>query len=152
MAFDVIYTTSTFPPDLTHDADLAAHDGVIRSRQLGLVNPNGSVARIVDFSPGAAPLMHRTVSLDYGIVIEGEVEMELDGGVTRVMRRGDVAVQRATNHGWRNRSTTEWARMFFVLQDAGKIEVGGRSLGTDFSNAGSDAEGFAGGKAVGGNV
>lgn len=61
--------------------------------------------------------MHRTQSLDYGVVIEGEVEMVLDDGVSTVMGRGDVAVQRGTSHGWRNVSKTEWARMFFVLQE-----------------------------------
>lgn len=71
---------------------------------------------MVDIAPGNEALMHRTQSLDYGIVIEGEVELVLDDGVSTVMRRGDVAVQRATSHGWRNVSGTEWARMFFVLQ------------------------------------
>ena len=101
------------------------------------MNPNGTVARIVDFAPGSEALMHRTQSLDYGIVIEGEVEMVLDEGVKRVLRRGDVAVQRGTNHGWRNTSGTEWARMFFVLQDCEKVvvEEGGRELGEDVSNA-----------------
>lgn len=85
--------------------------------------------------------MHRTQSLDYGIVIEGEVEMILDDGVTRRMGRGDVAVQRCTNHGWRNCSKTEWARMFFVLQDCEKLVIGGREMGEDVSGAGD-----AGGK------
>ncbi|KAF6223934.1 hypothetical protein HO133_010508 [Letharia lupina] len=149
MAFDVVYTTSTFPPNMNGNADLTAHDKLIQSDELGLVNPNGTVARMVDFGPGTEALMHRTQSLDYGIVIEGEVEMILDDGVKRIMRRGDVAVQRGTNHGWRNVSSTEWARMFFVLQDAQKIKIGDKELGADFSNAGSDTEGLAGGQDVG---
>ncbi len=80
--------------------------------------------------------MHRTQSLDYGIVLEGEVEMWLDDGTKQVMRRGDVAVQRGTSHGWRNTSATEWGRMFFVLQECERVEVGGKSLGEDVSNAG----------------
>lgn len=96
--------------------------------------------------------MHRTQSLDYGIILEGEVEMILDNGVKRVMKRGDVAVQRGTNHGWRNMSKTEWARMFFVLQDAQKIEIGGKELGADLSNAGSDAEGLIGGNDGGSKI
>lgn len=152
MAFDVVYTTSTFPPNMNGNADIATHDKILQSKQLGLVNPNGTVARIVDFSPGAEPLMHRTQSLDYGIILEGEVEMILDNGVKRVMKRGDVAVQRGTNHGWRNMSKTEWARMFFVLQDAQKIEIGGKELGADLSNAGSDAEGLIGGNDGGSKI
>ena len=70
--------------------------------------------------------------------------MLLDDGVSRIMGRGDVAVQRGTNHGWRNTSGTEWARMFFVLQDARKVEVGDQVLEADLSNAGSEAEGLKG--------
>ncbi|CAD6576349.1 MAG: hypothetical protein ASARMPRED_007699 [Alectoria sarmentosa] len=149
MAFDVVYTTSTFPPNMTGNADLAAHDQIVQSKQLGLVNPNGTVARMVDFGPGTRALMHRTQSLDYGIILEGEVEMILDDGVTRIMRRGDVAVQRGTNHGWRNTSSTEWARMFFVLQDAQKIEIGGKEIGEELSGAGKDADALAGRKEAG---
>ncbi|KAL6714807.1 hypothetical protein ACLMJK_007067 [Lecanora helva] len=141
MAFNVVYTTSKFPPDMTNDADLQAHTALLQKKELGLVNPNGTVARIVDFGPNSEPVMHRTKSLDYGIVLEGEVEMILDDGVKKVMRRGDVAVQRATNHGWRNTSETEWARMFFVLQDSEKLVVGGKELGEDLSNAGDAGTG-----------
>ena len=143
MAFNVVYSTSTFPPNMNGNADLSTHDKLIQTKQLGLVRPNGTVARIVDFGPGAEPLMHRTQSLDYGIILEGEIEMILDDGVSRVMRRGDVAVQRGTNHGWRNMSKTEWARMFFVLQDAQKIDIDGKELEEELSNAGSDAAGLA---------
>lgn len=143
MAFDPIYTTSTFPPNMNDNADISAHEALIQSGKLGLVNPNGTVARIVDLAPGSQPLMHRTQSLDYGVVLEGEVEMILDKGVKRVMGRGDVAVQRGTNHGWRNTSGTEWARMFFVLQEAGKIRIGGKELGEDLSSAGDEGGRFA---------
>ena len=115
-----------------------------KSRTLGLVNPNGTICRIVDFAPNCEPLMHRTQSLDYGVVLEGELEMVLDDGVTRVMGRGDVAVQRATIHGWRNTSQTEWARMLFVLQECQKPLAGGKELGEDVSSA-SSQEGLASG-------
>lgn len=52
-------------------------------------------------SPGLLSPMHRTVSLDYGVVLEGEVELVLDSGETRVLKRGDVAIQRGTCHAWR---------------------------------------------------
>lgn len=89
--------------------------------------------------------MHRTQSLDYGLVVEGEVEMELDDGVKVTLRRGDVAVQRGTIHGWRNVSPNGgWARMFFVLQDlGGKVQVGGgRELGEALEGAGEEGEGW----------
>jgi quercetin dioxygenase-like cupin family protein len=142
--FNVVYTTSEFPVSLNDNADLKTHDELMAKGQLGLVNPNGTVARMVDFAPGSDALMHRTQSLDYGIVIEGEIEMILDDGVKKTMHRGDVAVQRGTNHGWRNMSKTEWARMFFVLQECQKVNIGGKELGEDVSNA-SSGEGLASG-------
>ncbi|KAK4147385.1 uncharacterized protein C8A04DRAFT_24627 [Dichotomopilus funicola] len=131
LAFSVAYTTSTFPADLNNDADITAHKEVLASGQLGLVNPGGTVLRCVDFAPGYACGMHRTQSLDYGIVMEGEVDMVLDGGERHVMKRGDVAVQRATQHQWVNRSATQWARMMFVLQDCQMVVVDGKELGED---------------------
>ncbi|KAL8922379.1 MAG: hypothetical protein Q9208_005232 [Pyrenodesmia sp. 3 TL-2023] len=140
MAFNVIYTTSTSPPSLKDNDDIAKHEEVIASGDLRLVNPNGSVCRIVDFGPSTSeahsqPLMHRTESLDYGIVIQGEIECLLDSGEKRVMRPGDVAVQRGTMHAWRNTSSTEWARMVFVLMSCGKVKVGDKELGEDVSEA-----------------
>jgi quercetin dioxygenase-like cupin family protein len=75
--------------------------------------------------------MHRTVSLDYGIVIYGEVELVLDSGETRILKAGDVAVQRGTNHAWRNTSDTKWARMMYVLQPSLPLEINGKPLGED---------------------
>ncbi|KAJ5601209.1 hypothetical protein N7510_010743 [Penicillium lagena] len=135
MAFDVIYTTSQFPANLNGDADIRAHEQVSQSGQLGLVNPNGTVCRIVDFGPHNRCLMHRTQSLDYGVVLEGEIEMLLDVGDPVLMKRGDVAVQRATLHGWRNPSETEWARMLFVLQDCQPLTISGQEMKEDLGFA-----------------
>lgn len=68
--------------------------------------------------------MHRTESLDYGIVTEGSVLALFDSGEEQVMHRGDVMVQRATMHAWKNASETEWARMIFSLQDAKPLFIG----------------------------
>ncbi|CEJ61969.1 hypothetical protein PMG11_10485 [Penicillium brasilianum] len=135
MAFNVIYTTSEFPANLNGDADLAAHETVVQSGHLGLVNPKGTVCRVVDFAPNNPCVVHRTQSLDYGIVLEGTVEMVLEEGEATVMQRGDIAVQRATMHGWRNPSATEWARMAFVLQDCRPLVVGGEALKEDLGIA-----------------
>jgi quercetin dioxygenase-like cupin family protein len=73
--------------------------------------------------------MHRTVSLDYGIVLVGEMELILDSGETRKMKVGDVAIQRGTMHAWRNLSDTEPARMLYVLLPAVPLaNVGGEDL------------------------
>ena len=75
--------------------------------------------------------MHRTVSLDYGIVLEGEVELILDSGEKRVMKPGDIAIQRGTAHAWRNTSQTKPGRMIYVLTPSMPLEVGGKRLGED---------------------
>lgn len=67
------------------------------------------------------PLMHRTETVDYGIVLEGELVLILDESET-VVRAGDVVVQRGTSHAWANRSAGN-ARIAFVLVD-GRFEEG----------------------------
>lgn len=131
MEFNVVYTTSEFPTNLNEDKDIKAHDNLMSSGKLGLVNANGTVCRVVDFAPGYECIMHRTQSIDYGIVLEGSIELVLDSGEKKLMQRGDVAVQRATMHAWNNPSQTEWSRMIFVLQDSQKLEVGGQVLKED---------------------
>ncbi|RMZ76420.1 hypothetical protein DV737_g4796, partial [Chaetothyriales sp. CBS 132003] len=128
MAFQVAYTTSEFPVSMNNDQDLAKSDALVASGKLGLVNPNGTVCRVVDFAPGFTCAMHRTQSLDYGVVVEGSVELVLEDGPPTIMNRGDIAVQRHTNHAWKNASSTEWARMVFMLQDSQPLTVEGSSL------------------------
>jgi quercetin dioxygenase-like cupin family protein len=71
--------------------------------------------------------MHRTQSIDYGIVLEGEMTMELDGGSVTHLKAGDVVVQRGTNHLWHNISDKP-CRMAFVLIEAKPVEAGGIRL------------------------
>lgn len=134
MDFSLMYTTSTQPAQMSGEADIASYASYLADPP-SITIPHGSVGRIVDFPPGYTSPMHRTVSLDLGIVIEGEIELILDGGDTRVLKRGDVAVQRGTNHAWRNPLPVEegrWARVFYMLQDAKPIEFGdGLRLGED---------------------
>ena len=77
--------------------------------------PNGTKIRINEFPPGVVSPMHRTQSVDYGIVLSGEMVLVLDDS-ERVLRAGDVVVQRGTDHRWENRSEAT-ARMAFILVD-----------------------------------
>jgi quercetin dioxygenase-like cupin family protein len=68
------------------------------------------------FKSGARhPFMHRTETIDYGIVLEGELVLVLDQGETTV-RAGDIVIQRGTNHAWANRSGKN-CRIAFILID-----------------------------------
>lgn len=87
--------------------------------------------RVVDLAPSVVSPMHRTVSLDYGIIVEGEADLILDSGETRHMRRGDIAVQRGTMHAWKNPNTT-WARIAFVLQECQAVQSNGTALEEDY--------------------
>jgi mannose-6-phosphate isomerase-like protein (cupin superfamily) len=66
--------------------------------------------------PVKHPLMHRTRSLDYAVVLSGEIDMMLDDSLVH-LKPGDVVVQQATNHGWINRGTQP-CRILFVLMDS----------------------------------
>lgn len=140
VGFNVVYTTSGFPASLKDDQDISTHDELMAAGTIGLVNQTGTVCRMVDFGPGSKPLMHRTQSLDYGVVLEGTMEMLLDSGESKLMHRGDVAVQRGTMHAWKNPSDKEWARMLFVLQDCQAIMVNGKKLGEDLGYASASGE------------
>jgi quercetin dioxygenase-like cupin family protein len=112
--FNKIWSTEGWPAD---NSDL--QDGALRDT--GLANANGSVLRIVEMAPGHRSPMHRTQSLDYGIVLSGEVQLELDAGRTVLLKSGDVVIQRGTIHAWSNRGTSA-ARMAFVLLSAAPLE------------------------------
>ena len=87
---------------------------------------NGTVFRVVEFAPGVAPRNHRTDSIDYAVVMSGEIDMELDGSVVH-LQAGDVLVQRGTIHNWVNRGT--WPCVIaFILIDAKPVEIGGKVL------------------------
>ena len=74
--------------------------------------------------------MHRALSLDYGIVVEGLFKMVLDSGESRLMRPGDMCVQRGTAHQWINITGDGLlpGRMLFVLLDVNPIVVNGKTL------------------------
>ena len=85
---------------------------------------------MLDFSPGAETPMHRGESIDYNVVLEGEFELVLESGETTRMRRGDINIQRATNHKWINVSDDGKApgRLFNVLVDIQPLFVNGKEV------------------------
>jgi len=104
----VVWATDRHPPDLAALNDIAA--GV-----QGTVVPGGTVFRISRLEPGVTPRRHRTASLDYGIVLSGAVDMELDDGECVTLRAGDVLVQRGTVHNWINRGAEPCVIAFILI-------------------------------------
>jgi len=133
----LVWTTDQTPADISGPADRAAVN-------IGIgPPPRGSVFRILDIPPTPPeidnldkdflhkqigdhapkkglpprhPLMHRTLTIDYAIIMQGEVDMLLDDTEVH-LKAGDVVVQQGTNHAWVNRGT-EPCRIAFILIDS----------------------------------
>ncbi len=119
-SFLLVWTTETVPADNNDETDG-------RLRDAGLTLNQGSVIRIVDMLPGKESPMHRTNSIDYGIVLEGEIELELDDGAKRTVHQGGIIIQRGTNHLWRNTSD-KVTRIAFILIEAPGYRHNGEPL------------------------
>lgn len=104
---ETIALTVTFAPDSVY-AD-PAFDAVSARFEQRQVNP-GLAELFEPDNPG----MHTTPTVDYGVVLEGEIVLDLDCGETVVLHRGDVVVQNGTRHAWRNPGDKP-ATVFFVL-------------------------------------
>ena len=115
----VIWSTGEFPSDNGGAAD----DGL---RKVGTVDPGGTVFRLVEYGPGVTPRNHRTESIDYAIVLSGEIDMEMDGPMVH-LKQGDVLVQRGTIHNWINNGK-EPCVIAFVLVAAKPVTAGGKVL------------------------
>lgn len=87
---------------------------------------DGTIFRVVEYQPGVAPRMHRTETIDYAVVISGEIDMQLDLGMVH-LRAGDVLVQQATIHDWINRGERP-CRIAFVLVPTQPVTRGGKVL------------------------
>ncbi len=116
----VIWTTDTIPADNSGHDDGAA-------RTVGTTLAGGTVFRVIEYRPGVAPRVHRTDSIDYAVVISGEIDMQLDDDSEVHLRAGDVVVQRGTIHNWVNRGQRPCV-IAFVLIDAAPVTAGGRTL------------------------
>src|SRR5690242_5936333 len=122
VAFFEIWSTNASPAPLSA-AEAEPTHGLLELAP----KSHGTVIRILDFLPGFSeessgtrPFVHRTETVDYGIVLEGEIFLLLDDSEVH-LKAGDVVVQRGTDHAWENRSDRP-ARMAFVLVDGAFCE------------------------------
>jgi quercetin dioxygenase-like cupin family protein len=110
-AFHELWITDATP------APIAATEPEPTERPVRTPPPaNGVIVRFTEMAPGVESPMHRTETVDVGVVLEGETWLLLDDGSETRMGPGDVVVQRGTNHAWANRSQSP-VRMMFVLID-----------------------------------
>jgi quercetin dioxygenase-like cupin family protein len=110
-----LWATDSLPARLTQD-DPATWD-------FGTTLANGSVFRLCLYEPGVAERWHRTDSLDYGIVLYGEIDMQLDEGEVHLIT-GDTVIQRGTLHNWVNRGTKSCLIAFILIATEGGVATG----------------------------
>jgi quercetin dioxygenase-like cupin family protein len=98
--------------------DIAATEPEATDRPVRVPPPaNGAMVRFTEMAPGGESPMHRTETLDVGVVLDGETWLLLDDGSETRVGPGDAVVQRGTMHAWANRSDRP-VRMVFVHIDA----------------------------------
>jgi quercetin dioxygenase-like cupin family protein len=115
----VIWSSVGFPVENDGDNDPSHKD-------IHTTIDNGTVFRVVSFGPGVSPRNHRTDSIDYAVVISGEIDMELDVGAVR-LKAGDVLVQRGTIHNWVNKGNAPCV-IAFTLIASKSVKAGGKTL------------------------
>lgn len=119
-----IWASDEYPACVSSEDDKA-------TLNMGL-NPIGSSFNIVDIPPRSTGIMHRSITLDYGVVIEGSVVLILDDGSRTVLGPGDAVIVQAGMHRWDNESD-QWARKLGILLPAKAPVVNGKELQEDVS-------------------
>jgi quercetin dioxygenase-like cupin family protein len=117
--YSVIWSSEELPVNNDGSDDPSA-------KKVGTTIAGGSVFRVVSFGPGVAPRNHRTDSIDYAVVISGEIDMQLDEETVH-LKAGDVLVQRGTIHNWVNNGS-EPCVIAFSLIAAKPVTAGGKTL------------------------
>ena len=113
----VIWTTDDLPVKFRED------DVDTGARKIGTTVKNGSVFRLVEFRPGVEGRNHRTDSIDYALVMSGEIDMEMDDELVH-LKAGDVLVQRGTIHNWVNKGTEPCVIAFILISSDGDTATG----------------------------
>jgi quercetin dioxygenase-like cupin family protein len=84
---------------------------------MGTAMKDRAVFRVIEYAPGVAPRNHRTTSIDFAVVLSGEIDMTLDDEVVH-LKAGDVLVQRGTIHDWINNGETPCVIAFVLISAA----------------------------------
>ncbi|PFH54440.1 hypothetical protein AMATHDRAFT_134496 [Amanita thiersii Skay4041] len=118
-------TTDSIPTRDNNSSDDGAKRVIDAPPNMNLVHPSGTNLRFTDIPPGAAAPMHRTSSVDYNILVTGELIHITEDGTEKHLKAGDIVIQKGTMHSWRNPSSS-WARLVSVLIAAEPAVVNGQ--------------------------
>lgn len=140
--YALAYNTSTFPvqglspptsatPESKANLDIKHYHSQL-SDPSPLNPPGGTSCTIIEVPPDTWVPMHRTETLDYGVVVDGATELVLDSDEKKILRKGDVFVQRGTAHAWRNitekKDNSGVLRVFFVFQPIEQVRLEGNKV------------------------
>ncbi|HZC81183.1 MAG TPA: cupin domain-containing protein [Nitrospiraceae bacterium] len=125
-----IWSTNQMPIDNSAAADAAQRAGFVKHGNY-VGDGGGTTFRINEWAPGHARFTHRTETMDYAIVLSGEIDLEVDSGEVVHLKPGDIVVQRGTMHTWVNKGSVP-AVTAFILIDAKPVEVNGKEMRTVF--------------------
>lgn len=145
--FALAYNTNEFPvkglsppsstnPESKANLDIKHYQSQL-SQPLPFNPPNGTSCTVIEVPPGSAIPMHRTTTLDYTVIMDGTTELVLDSGEKKILKKGDIIIQRGTAHAWRN--VTEKSdnsgvlRIFFVFLPIEKVQVESGLLDMDLT-------------------
>jgi quercetin dioxygenase-like cupin family protein len=103
------------PPQALNGSDLNTYASFLQNVPPLFRPGGGGNVWYIDMPPGAESPLHRTVSLDFIIIVEGELQLTLDSGEKRMSKPGDMIVQRGTTHKWTNLSKDKWVRMIGIM-------------------------------------
>jgi uncharacterized cupin superfamily protein len=123
-----IWSTDQMPIDNSAAADAAQRAGFVKHNNY-VGDGGGTTFRINEWAPGHARFTHRTETMDYAIVLSGEIDLELDSGEVTHLKPGDIVVQRGTIHTWVNKGSVP-AVTAFILIDAKPVVVNGKEIRT----------------------
>ena len=125
-----MWSTDHMPVDNSEEAGAAQRGGFVK-RYNYVGTGQGTAFRITEWAPGHARFTHRTETVDYAILLSGEIDLELENDEVVHLKPGDVVIQRGTTHTWVNRGSVP-AVTAFILIDAKPAEVNGELLRTIF--------------------
>ena len=112
------YTSDRPKVTLTNDHDLHEYQQALKALP-ELVRSGGATnVWVIETPPGAKSPLHRTVSLDTVIQVQGQIKLTLSNGDSRLINPGDITVQRGTLHEWSNPSSTEWSRFVGIMTES----------------------------------
>jgi len=134
--FRLGYITNVPPISLANQNDISTYASDLQDLPPLVPDGGGPIVWYIDTPPDSASPLHRTVSVDIVVQLQGTIELTLEDGTTKLQKTGDLTINRAVLHAWRNPSKTEWSRMLGVMMQSEPVTLNnGTTLGAYFPSS-----------------